>query len=122
MSICGDCNDFGTDKCAFSYYNPLAGSTSCGLFIEAAFAFSDDNSMPQENDYYIDSEEQTYLTDEEVRVLLNSMKSLIKPSTKKDINDHIKTANSDGRTQCCACGRQIVEPYPGIRYCQNCEG
>ena len=117
MSICGDCNDFGTDKCAFSYYNPPPSCASCGHFIESASAFLDDDSMPLQNDYYVDDEEQRHLTDEEVRAL-NSMK----PSTKKDINDHIKTANSDGRTQCCACGRQIVEPYPGIRHCPSCEG
>lgn len=33
----------------------------------------------------------------------------------------VKEYNSDGRNKCIVCGKEIVEPYPNIRYCPECE-
>jgi hypothetical protein len=45
----------------------------------------------------------------------------IQPSTQEEVETSLKVKNSDGRNQCAACGGQIKEPYPGIRYCPVCE-
>jgi hypothetical protein len=39
----------------------------------------------------------------------------------QDTKPDLKILNSDGRSTCAACGGQIKEPYPGIRYCPVCE-
>ena len=45
----------------------------------------------------------------------------VENNLKDNLITNIKELNSDGRTQCAVCGGQIKEPYPGIRYCPNCE-
>jgi hypothetical protein len=40
---------------------------------------------------------------------------------RNEILSNLKSLNSDGRTECAACGGRLSEPYPGIRFCQACE-
>ncbi len=92
MRCCGDCDLFGSE-CVYEW--KLPEDNACDDFVE-----SDDVVCEVVNWNALDE---------------------FRPSTKEEIYKNIKETNSDGRTHCCACGQQLNEPYPGIRYCKNCE-
>jgi hypothetical protein len=102
MRCCGDCDLFGSE-CVYEW--KLPEDNACDDFVECATNIVDE--------FLIISKELVRQNDKAANEF--------RPSTKEEIYKNIKETNSDGRTHCCACGQQLNEPYPGIRYCKNCE-